>query len=72
MFAKVVDVDLIEEALDRHLDLRGSFIGVDAVDHGDNTELPELEPLDEGVGVPDVTGEPREIIDDDAVEARVG
>jgi hypothetical protein len=51
------------------LDLRESFSGVDAVDHGDHTELPELEALDEDVRVADVTGEPREVIDDDAVKA---
>ncbi len=67
-FPEIVKVELIDEALHRHADLGILVSRVEPVRYRDNSDSEEAKSFDNGVGVADIAGEPRELVDDDCLE----
>src|SRR2546427_1723247 len=60
--AEIVEIELVDQALDRHADLCCLVSCVEAVRHCDDSNAEKLQPLDDGVGIANVTREPGELV----------
>src|SRR5215470_6709319 len=70
LVAQVVEVELVDQALDGDLELGHLVAGLDAVGDGDELDAVALEATKEGERFDEIARQPRQVVDEDGGEGR--